>query len=317
MQPKATMTMILGLTTLLFLGCGQGMTEDGSQKTDNLGKADKTQTSCQDLGGYCAGLGAGGVVACQQGYTEAQASHGCGSSGLVGQSTTCCLPAQPAPTVHELNKGHDKTTVQVEAGDLIRIKLAGNPTTGYQWKLDPASSLPLDKETYVPDQPTLCCGYGGIYTFELSVPKTAAAGSTFALHFDYYRPWEGTSQAIDTFDLELKVKGSAPAPGEHKLVKGDNGKSLQVQPGDKVLVELAGNPTTGYQWKQKAGALPLAKETYVPDQPILTGSGGTYTFELTIPAAAGKVYDLQFDYFRPWEGPGSAIETFKVTLIVP
>jgi inhibitor of cysteine peptidase len=308
--------MILGLATLLLLGCGEGMPEDGS-RNDNLGKADKTQASCQDLGGHCAGLGAGGPVACQQGYAAAQASHGCGTSGALGQSTTCCVPTQPGPTVHDFVKGHDGTTHLVEPGDLIRIKLAGNPTTGYQWKLDPASSLPLAKETYEPDQPTLCCGYGGTYIFELSVPKNATAGSQFNLHFDYYRPWEGTSSAIDTFDLELKVKGSGPTPNQHKLIKADSGKSLSVKPGDKIVVELAGNPTTGYQWKQKAGALTIDKETYVPDQPIVTGSGGTYIFELTIPAATGKVYDLQFDYYRPWEGPGSAIETFKVTLIVP
>jgi len=109
-----------------------------------------------------------------------------------------------------------------------------------------------------------------------------------------------------------------PAPAT-VLTTADNGKTLQVQPGDRVQVELASNPTTGFAWHLAKSSLVLESSDYIPDQPAQVGSGGIERLVLQVPASAapGSIHELRLDYYRSWEGPSSAVETFKVTLIVP
>ena len=67
-------------------------------------------------------------------------------------------------------------------------------------------------------------------------------------------------------------------------------------------IELAGNPTTGYEWFafQNSDLFEITNE-YTPDStdPDITGAGGTYTFTLT-PLKAGEC-EVSFVYQRPWE----------------
>ena len=76
-------------------------------------------------------------------------------------------------------------------------------------------------------------------------------------------------------------------------------KSKDPQTG---TIELAGNPTTGYEWYafQNSDLFDITNE-YTPDStdPNITGAGGTYTFTLT-PLKAGEC-EVSFVYQRPWE----------------
>jgi predicted secreted protein len=103
------------------------------------------------------------------------------------------------------------------------------------------------------------------------------------------------------------------------ITKDMNGTTQTIDQGDTIDVQLEGNPTTGYAWKLLASSrsFPLQKEEYVPDQPQLTGSGGTYHFYFTADVfSVGKEFKLDFAYFRSWEGHQNAIETFTVTIAV-
>lgn len=72
------------------------------------------------------------------------------------------------------------------------------------------------------------------------------------------------------------------------------------------IVQLPGNPTTGYQWSIKSmdnNVLRLINSTYIGPQTRLLGAGGTMQF--TFSPQKGKSYpkttQIQFLYARPWE----------------
>jgi inhibitor of cysteine peptidase len=113
----------------------------------------------------------------------------------------CVLPAPGPIAVDESMNGK---TVAASVGDLVRVSLEGNPTTGYAWKLVSYSKgLPVTKSDYVPDQP-ITIGSGGTYTFELQVTPLAAGG-THTATFAYYRAWEGVQAAVKTFSISIAV----------------------------------------------------------------------------------------------------------------
>ena len=99
--------------------------------------------------------------------------------------------------------------------------------------------------------------------------------------------------------------------------ENQNGESLSLATGESLLIELAGNPTTGYEWtvaQANPDLLRLAETSYSPDSPGLTGSGGLYVFrfEALRPGSA----PLLLAYRRPWE-PHAPARTFTLAVSIP
>ena len=101
------------------------------------------------------------------------------------------------------------------------------------------------------------------------------------------------------------------------VTKADADATINLPPGDKVLIILPGNPTTGYRWKL-VGSLADSILQAVPGpdyQPAGTaiGSGGRFLFRYKAVRAGTEV--LKFAYLRSWENV-PAQNSFTVTLIV-
>ena len=80
----------------------------------------------------------------------------------------------------------------------------------------------------------------------------------------------------------------------------------------RAVVELTGNPTTGYAWVCSITPGGIVKEIsseYIPDQtgPGVVGAGGKYIF--TFEAIKEGEAELLFSYLRPWEENVSALQT--------
>ena len=155
-------------------------------------------------------------------------------------------------------------------------------------------------------------GSGGTYYFVFR-PDSFLAGRTYRQAFYYSRSWE--DEAEKTFTMVLVVD----SPSEKvTITKDDDGQTVPVRMGDTVRIELAGNPSTGYQWILPAypRSLPLVDQGYEPDQPEAVGSGGTFFFIFKPDIfAAGQQVPLRFEYARSWEDEDPE-ETFSVTLDV-
>ncbi len=94
-------------------------------------------------------------------------------------------------------------SIEVEKGDLFKIVLEGNPTTGYQWEVaayNAETVARIGKPEYNSDSDKI--GAGGIYTFTF---KALAAGQS-DLELVYRRSWEEGVLPIDTFKVLIHVK---------------------------------------------------------------------------------------------------------------
>ena len=131
-----------------------------------------------------------------------------------------------------------------------------------------------------------------------------------------------------------QLKGGAkrgkllPAPGgagkDLLLGDADNGKTTTARLGQLIVVQLTGNPTTGYSWqiRQIAGdavrKVPFGKSDYqyvrrATPQPMV-GSGGAFRFRFEAVRVGQSTVSL--GYARPWEKGKAPIKKFDVTIDV-
>ena len=114
------------------------------------------------------------------------------------------------------------------------------------------------------------------------------------------------------------VAAQTAPPAAITITDQDNGKLLEVVRGQTLLVRLASNPTTGYQWALQGDPAPLEliKSDFAsaPLSKDLAGAGGIQTVQLTAKSAGRAA--LKLDYRRSWEKDVPAAKTFAVTVIV-
>lgn len=80
-------------------------------------------------------------------------------------------------------------------------------------------------------------------------------------------------------------------------------EKLTATVGEKLVISLPSNPTTGYSWQVASpwpdGGLTLESHAYLAPQTELVGAGGVEEWEI-VPLKSGTYY-LYFVYLRPWE----------------
>ncbi|HET7089818.1 MAG TPA: protease inhibitor I42 family protein [Anaerolineae bacterium] len=131
------------------------------------------------IGLTCAGSGPGSTVAQSIGKLTSQAAR-----------------------VRLTEQDADRT-VELHPADRLEVVLEGNPTTGYQWKidaLDVSIIKPIGEPEFKPDSDAL--GSGGEFTFVFEV---ITPGQT-TLTLIYHRPFEKGVQPLKTFDVTAVVK---------------------------------------------------------------------------------------------------------------
>jgi len=100
--------------------------------------------------------------------------------------------------------------------------------------------------------------------------------------------------------------------------KGAHGKMDFVKKGQPFKIELAGNPTTGYNWyidQIDEKYFQVISSGYQPAKDKrLVGAGGKCYWNIK-PLKTG-VSTLQLLYYRVWEGPGKAVDKFTVRVVV-
>ena len=116
---------------------------------------------------------------------------------LLGLALTACSK------VTQADEDSNGQTVTLKSGETLRLKLRGNPTTGYTWHLGDFDSSVLEQSgdpAYQAD--TLLTGSGGTYTYEFK----AAGSGTVTLDFSYSRSWEEGTPPYKTFTLTVVVE---------------------------------------------------------------------------------------------------------------
>ena len=239
--------------------------------------------------------------------------------------------AKATSKTYEMTRDDNGKTLKVKVGDVIRVKLKSNRTTGYSWALTGKTDAKVLKsgevEYKVDEHPAGMVGVGGndFCTF------TALAPGKTEIALGYARPWEKDKEPAQAFKLTVEVEGAAAAAADTKaaasavakevrLNDGDNGKTVKVAVGGTVTLTLESNPTTGFSWtgvdKVDKDILKLERNDYKQKaSPAgMVGVGGRDTIVYRALKQGKAKIDLT--YMQPWE-PDSKFNTkYSVTVEV-
>ncbi|MET8774650.1 protease inhibitor I42 family protein [Nocardia sp. NPDC004654] len=111
---------------------------------------------------------------------------------------------------------------------------------------------------------------------------------------------EGHTPATSTASATTQRSGDAM-----DVTEADSGQNRELRTGQRLVVTLPANPSTGYGWRLAAldqnVLRPEGEPDYRPDadRPIAPGSGGTAVW--TFVGNAAGVTELALEYARPWE----------------
>ena len=220
----------------------------------------------------------------------------------------------------DLDEHNSGETIQVLPGEIIRVRLRSNPSTGYSWELGPLEDGFFEVENKFQADPhkEYEAGYGGcdFWTF-----RAERSGET-DISLSYERPWEDNRPADKTFKLHVVIGAAASkiADGDEiKLTEADNGRKIEAHPGDVIRISLESNITTGYTWenadKVDSEVLALDANDYVsdPNPEELDGVGG----RTVIVYRALKPGEAKIDlvYLQSW-APSEFDTKFSVTVVV-
>ncbi|MBA2752014.1 MAG: protease inhibitor I42 family protein [Actinobacteria bacterium] len=94
------------------------------------------------------------------------------------------------------------TTIDAVVGDVIVVRLAENPTTGYRWSLESVegSLLETKDDRFVLDSGPQT-GSGGTRRFQF---RAAAAGTT-PIHLKHWREWAGEDSVTERYAVGIEA----------------------------------------------------------------------------------------------------------------
>ena len=101
------------------------------------------------------------------------------------------------------------------------------------------------------------------------------------------------------------------------FTEADKGKSVNICQNDVVLIKLKENPTTGYRWalyKINEDVLELENSVFAMVPGVGIGGGGERT--LTFKARKIGTTRVELELRREWEGEGSGIDRYGLTIQV-
>ncbi|MDG6249660.1 protease inhibitor I42 family protein [Methanocalculus sp.] len=222
-------------------------------------------------------------------------------------------PQTPAPPVslHMFDATNDGGSYTFEPGEIIRITLAENPTTGYSWDMAVPAGLTLKRDEFIaPD--TELAGAPGTHVWEFE----AGAPGTYIVEGKYLRPWEADAEPAETFTLTIIVEAATePTSRVLEVDETNNGGMIGFDTGMQFRITLAENPTTGYSWDMTIPeGLTLVSDEFIAPDTELMGAPGTHVW--LIQGDKPGEYVVDGKYIRPWEADGEPADTFTLEVMV-
>jgi predicted secreted protein len=105
------------------------------------------------------------------------------------------------------SENHTSREAELSVGDLLKVTLCSNQTTGFQWSetanISDATILEQVSHEYVPPQSTQ--SQVGASGQEVWVFRALEEGTT-TVYMEYSRPWQGGERGVWTFELAVTVE---------------------------------------------------------------------------------------------------------------
>lgn len=91
----------------------------------------------------------------------------------------------------------------ITVGDDVVIDLESNPTTGYEWHLQPSTLFTIENQEFKQfEDKSHRLGRGGKTIFTLRANEIGQE----TLNFSYYRSWEDPSKAVRSYIVTIKIE---------------------------------------------------------------------------------------------------------------
>lgn len=201
-------------------------------------------------------------------------------------------------------------TVTVTEGQSVVLALHANPSTGYDWLVTSTDkTFGYPKTKFTADSQAI--GSGGTDKMTWKTKSPLSMVGKHHVELAYKRSWEKSAQKTFAFDVVVK----AAVATDVVIDANDAGKTVSVKKGQDIVVKLASNPSTGYDWTvsrtDKSFGYPDSV-SFTPDSNAI-GSGGVdvLTWKTTDPFAQG-VHTVELSYKRAWDKTAAKTFTFTV-----
>lgn len=129
---------------------------------------------------------------------------------------------------------------------------------------------------------------------------------------------ENNSSFATSISTSVAAESSGVSAASYRTLyvnSTSNGGIVTVPMGERVLVRLDENPTTGYSWNATASkGLTIISDTYNAPDTTLMGAHGHHDWLLSPETV--DTYTFKAVYLRPWEGVTATDETFSLVIQV-
>lgn len=116
---------------------------------------------------------------------------------------TASVLAQHAVNKIEVVTAYDKAEVSAKVGDVIKITLNENTSTGYSWQIiNLPQQVELTEEQVIDDNPAGLVGAAHLKVFEFMIKESGA----LKIKLNYTRVWEKNTDNVENFELIVKSK---------------------------------------------------------------------------------------------------------------
>jgi inhibitor of cysteine peptidase len=123
-------------------------------------------------------------------------------AGLLHFTSAVSAQAQPVKIMQTLTETDNERTIDIAAGDTVRITLPENATTGYRWAIDHVDSEVIETVGSEPHYAGDAVGAGGDVTFTFKSRKSGSG----EIVLKYWRHFEGDASVRKRFRVRLNAR---------------------------------------------------------------------------------------------------------------
>jgi len=100
-----------------------------------------------------------------------------------------------------IDEHFDRSTVRVHLGDVVELRLAENPTTGFRWRMTKDGRPVCDVKDEAYQRLGTAPGAGGVHRWTFDATQTGRS----TVELLYRRAWEAAAPAGRSFSFTLEV----------------------------------------------------------------------------------------------------------------
>lgn len=209
-----------------------------------------------------------------------------------------------SPVSVGVNDSDNNKEVNLNSGDILVVRLATNPATGYSWKLPANSQNKLKLLESSVEKPTDSKPGSTAYQI-LRFQVNSADSSLLELQYKSQIPNNNVPDKNYRIYVRTNTKN-----GSIRLTDSDNDRQIRATVGNTLIVRLGTGPGNDYSWQ----VVKNSSEKLAPlGKPVLEQTGNQYKVFCFQGQSLGSSL-LEFHYNRPWEKEQPPLNTYKLNV---